>query len=199
MQNADVEPAGDRLGVIDRVVFGDLATGKSAPVQRDAQLFEPVRLRPPGRKLDDAVGPGQRSGHDAVGVVIAAQEVGRHAAIGEARQLPVEKEPDRGVPPVAVEDIPGDHGEGDLLLERARDEILEGVPARPGEAGGDVAVLLREPDERAAQMQVGGVKESEAHRAMLTESAPASEAAGQVVHSARAEPVKLVARRRLGA
>src|SRR5208283_4994758 len=67
MQNPDVEPAGDRFGVIERVVFGDLASRKAAAVERDAQFLEPVRLRSPGRKLEDLIGPSQRTGHDAIG------------------------------------------------------------------------------------------------------------------------------------
>ncbi len=97
--------------------------------------------------------------------MIAAQEKDSNAAIGQARELAIEEQADRGVLPVAVEHISGDHREGDLLLQRARHEVLESVPARAGETSCDIAVLLREPKERASEMQVGGVKELEAHRA----------------------------------
>ena len=138
-----------------------------------------MSLRPPGRELDDLVGPGQRLGHDAVRVVIAAQEVGRDAAVGQTRQLPIEEETDRGVLPIAVENVAGDHRERDLLLQRLRDEVFESQAARLRESGCDVVILLRKAEQRAAEVQIGGVQESEVHCRPIGVTAIRREARGQ--------------------
>ena len=89
--------------------------------------------------------------------MIAAQEERLDAPAREPRELAVEEEADRGVPPVAVEDVAGDHDEGGLELERLRHEVLEGLAACASKARGDIAILLGQPKERAAEVQIGGV------------------------------------------
>ena len=126
-----------------------------------AKVVDAVRLRFSGREFDDPVRPGQRPGQDAVGVMVAAQEKDRNAAPREPGELPIEKQADRCVLPVAVENVSRDHSEGDVLLDRLRHEILEGGAARARQAPRDALVSLGEPVQGAAEMQVGCVDEAE--------------------------------------
>ena len=81
VQDADVEPAGQGLRIVDGVVLDHLAVRKPASVQRDAQILDAVGLRPPRRKLENLVRPGQGFGDEAFGVMVAPQEEGWNAAI----------------------------------------------------------------------------------------------------------------------
>ena len=81
VQDADVEPASNGFWIVDSVVLKHLTVGKAASVQRDAQILDAVALRPPCRKLKNALRPSQGFGDEAFGVMIAAQEEGWNAAI----------------------------------------------------------------------------------------------------------------------
>ena len=95
--------------------------------------------------------------------MVAPQEEGWNAAIGEPSQLPVQEQGDGGVLPLAVKNVAGDHDKRNAFLQRLGDKVFECAPARLGEAGGDLFVLLRQPEERAAEMKISGVQEAEIH------------------------------------
>ena len=163
VQDADVEPASQRFWIVDGIVLNHLAVRKAASVERDAQILDAMRLRAPRRKLENVLRPRQGFGDEAFSVMIAPQEEYWNAAIREASQLPVEEESDRGVLPLAVENVAGDHDERNALLQRLRDKVFECASARLGEARGNVLVLLGKAEKRAAKMKISGVQEAEVH------------------------------------
>ena len=56
MQDADIEPAGHGLRIVDSVVFTHLAIWETASVQGDAQILDAMCLRPSGREFEDSSG-----------------------------------------------------------------------------------------------------------------------------------------------
>ena len=97
------------------------------------------------------------------GVVIALEQEDRHTFLGEPRDLAIEEQGDGGVAPVAVENVAGKNREGDFFLQRAVDQVGEGVAAGRGEPRGERFVAQPQALERAAQMEIGGMEEGEAH------------------------------------
>src|SRR5271166_1313203 len=95
--------------------------------------------------------------------MIAPQEECWNAAIRETSQLPVQEEGNGIVLPLAVKNVAGDHDKRNAFFQRLRDKVFECASARLGEARGDVFVLLRKAEERAAEMQISGVQEAEVH------------------------------------
>ena len=86
-------------------------------------------------------------------------------------ELAVEEEADRGVPPVAVEDVARDHDEGGLELER----LASRGPRRPRGWREQSARRHRRPSRRAqgegAEMKVGRVDEFKRMTGMINPSA----------------------------
>ena len=139
------------------------AMRKAAPVQGDAQFgqFEAFRAR--GGKLPREIGQSEALGDDGIGVVIALEQEDRHACLGEPRDLAIEEQSDGGVAPVAVENVAGKNREGDFFLQHAVDQVGKGVAAGGGEPRGERFVAQAQALERAAQMEIGGMEEGEAH------------------------------------
>ena len=81
MQDADIEPPGYRLRIVDSIILNHLPVRKAASVQRDAQILDAVGLRPLGRKLKNVLRPSQGFGDEAFSVMIAPQEECWNAAI----------------------------------------------------------------------------------------------------------------------
>ena len=189
VQDADVEPASQGFWVVDSVVLNHLTVRKTASVQRDAQILDAVGFRPPGRKLENVVRPGQGFGEEAFSIMIAPQQERWNAAIREARQLPVQEEGDRGVLPFAVKNVAGDHDERNAFLQRLRDKVFECASTRLGKARGNIFVLQRKAEERAAEMKISGVQETKIHPRASTKAvsvAPSINSASRESRSAGA-------------
>ena len=97
--------------------------------------------------------------------MVAAHQDGGDAGAVEPGDLPGEEQADRRVDPVAVVDVAGHDHEGHGALDRAADQILEGLPPGRGQPARQFGIPGSEAGQRAAEMQVRRVDEAEArHR-----------------------------------
>src|SRR4029077_14626578 len=170
MQHADVEPAGKRGRVGERVIFGDDPVRKAAAMQHDLEILEPEALGGAAWKFAHIRRQGDALRHHAFGIVIALEEEDADPGAIEPCQFAIEEEADRGIAPFPLIDVAGDHDEGDLLGKRRIDEGAEGLAARSGEAARELLILERKPLEKAPEMQVGGMQESEFRHLVFVES-----------------------------
>ncbi len=106
------------------------------------------------------------AGDHAGGVVVAADAEHADAGAGEARGFLREELAGAPVLPLAVEQVAGDQHERHLFAQREIDQVgVGGARGGADAVGGRVGVRLQ-PTQRAVDVQVGGVDESEAgHRA----------------------------------
>ena len=87
VQHADVEPAGNRGRVGERVIFGDDPVREAAAMQHDLEVVEPEALGRAARKFAHIRRQGDALRHHAFGVVIALEE--EDAGCRRDRALPI--------------------------------------------------------------------------------------------------------------
>ena len=97
------------------------------------------------------------------GVVIALEQKDRNLRLGQPRDLAIEEQGDRGVAPVAVENIAGENGKSDFFRQRPVDQFDKGLAAGAGQPLAQRLVAQAQAAKRAAEMEVGGVKKGEVH------------------------------------
>ena len=164
VEHADVEIAGQGLGIGRRPVLGLLPLQKAAAVDGDAQGLQLLRLRPLHRKGRHIARQGDRAGDHVFRVVIAVDDEDRDFLPVQAREFAGEEQADGRVFPFAVIDVARDQHEGDALRDGGGDEIGKGVAAGLRKAPGDGLVFQGKAQQGAAQMQVGAMQEGEIHR-----------------------------------
>ena len=120
----------------NRVSFG-LARGKDRHVFRQRQLAADL----------------------AFGVVVAVDHINGNVALAQPRHLLDEEQPGIEVAPVAVIDIAGDNDEIDRFGLRQIDHPLQGPARRPAQQIDRRAIIGRKADQRAVEMDIGGVDE----------------------------------------
>ena len=127
-----------------------------------------------------------------LGVVIALEQEDRNPRLGEPRDLAVEEQSDRGVAPVAVENIAGENRKGDLFRQPPVDQFDKGLAAGSGQPLAQRLVAQAQAAKRAAEMKVGGVEKSEAHGGRGRFVSPSLSRAGRgkkgLVKSSRFDP-----------
>ena len=163
VQQADVEPAMLRLRIGERPIVGYLARRETATVNGHAQVLQQSGLGFPRRKDRNGFGQRDGRGHDTLGVMISLDDVDRDQLAMEPRQFACKEQADRRIAPFAIIDVARYQDEGDPLVDSLRDKAGEGTTARLRKAACDGLVLEREAKQGAAQVQVGGMKEAEAH------------------------------------
>ena len=97
-----------------------------------------------------------------LGVMISVQQEYGDLRGLEPSHLGDEEESGAVVLPVAVVEVARDHYEVHLLRNRETDQVLEGVAGRGTDPPRDVSLLPVKAAERAVQVDVGGVQETEA-------------------------------------
>ena len=129
----------------------------------DGHVVEVAGLGPVDVQRDHVVGQPEVAGHPVLGVVVAADQEDLDAGVAEVGH-PLD-EPEAGVVvlPVAVVDVAGDQDEGDLLVDRQPDQVLQRPPGRPADLRRRAPLVPVEPAQGAVEVDVGGVEELE-HR-----------------------------------
>ena len=167
-----------RRGIARHHVLGDGAGREPHAVDADAKLGQADGVGLVAAQHARSAGVFQPLGDDAGGVVVAADAEDANARAGEARGLLGEELAGAPVLPGAVEQIPGDQDEGDALCEGEIDQVGVGGAGGVADAlGGGVGVGF-EAAQRAVDVQVGGVEESEG-RHVSQSSSCSRDTAGQ--------------------
>jgi hypothetical protein len=159
VQNADVQPAGNRLRVAGKQVLGGGRHPEAAAVQRHPQGLEPEGLGLARGKDMHVVGQFEPARHLALGIVVAVQQIDGDARLPQPPHLPDEEQPRVEVLPVAVVDIARDHHEIDLLVDGMGDERLKSVAGGGAQTLGWRVRVGGKPPQGAVEMEVGGVDE----------------------------------------
>ena len=145
--------------------FVDMAVRETAAMQHDAAGFERDAAGLAGGKHPHRVRIGQIARHHAFGVVIALDDEGRNALAVQPADRADEEQPGGDILPAAVEHIAGDDQEAGLAGDGLGDQRLDRAPPCLGKARRHRRILQPQPGERAVDMQIGGMDETEAHEA----------------------------------
>src|SRR5579875_2210549 len=160
MQQADVEKARHRSGILQRDVFRDVALRKAPAMDGSSQLLDHHGLRPPGRKKPH-IRIFQPAGKPVFGIMIASNEDHPDASLPQPAHAADEEQASAVVTPLPIEDVSGDYDQPALLLDRERDEIVERLPRGIIETRRVILRLFGQAGERTVEMQIGGMEETE--------------------------------------
>ena len=166
MQHADVDGAGHRLAELREQALGRMFLGEAHPVDRDVERSrrEPHGLGAAG-KHRDRLRQRQLAGDARLGVMVAADDEGRDLGFVQPSKLIGEKARrlHRGL--LAVVEVAGDQERVHFLGEADIDDRRERPARRAADQVGERRLTQRQRAERRIEVHVGGVDESEAHRA----------------------------------
>ena len=159
VQHADVEPAGHRRGVAGHQVVGGGGVLEALAVQRHLERGDAKGLGAARGKHLHVVRQLQAARDFAFGVVVAVEQVYRDARLAQPPHLAHEEQAGVIVLPIAVVQIAGNHHEVHLLLDGARHQPLKGLARGCAQALGRRVGIGRQADQRAVEVDVGGVDE----------------------------------------
>jgi len=161
MQDADVEHARDRVRVVGDQVVGNVALPEALTVERGADLLELECFRLSCRKRSHVLWENEAAGDLALCIVVSVEQEGRNTGLCEPPHVSHEEKARLVVPPVTVVKVSRNDYEGDLLLNRLSDEIVECPTCCRPNAFGSAPFLAGESLERTVEMNIGRVNETE--------------------------------------
>jgi hypothetical protein len=159
VQQADVQQPAHRERVARGQVLGDVALRKALAVHRDADVLEQHALGLTRREHAHVLGQAQLARDVALRVMIAGRQHHAHASLPQARQLRGEEQAGRVIAPIAVEHVAGDQQHCGLLFQAQLDQVLERPPRRAAQPVDRRALVPRQAQERAVDVQIGGVND----------------------------------------
>jgi hypothetical protein len=161
VENGKVETPGHRPTVFSSDVVGRLDVLVAAAVDGNAKVGKINRLAAPIRERVNAFRHREVTGDAAAGVVIAVGDERANAGARQASELGERELACSLVLPRSVVEVTGDDDERCLFGDREVDDVREGAPCGAPDERGESRVLRREPAQRAIEMNVSRVDESE--------------------------------------
>jgi hypothetical protein len=163
VQEPDVEEPADRLGVGGAQIFAHRGGREALAVHRQAQLLEHMAGRTLGGELDAMIAQRKVASDLALRVVVAADPHDARAGLAQSGHLRGEEQAGRVVAPVTVVEIPGHEQQPRVLLQAQIDQVLERASRGTAHLRDGRSLVARESDQRAVEVQIGGVHDGEAH------------------------------------
>jgi len=130
-------------------------------VDGDRQLGDLKGLSRAAGKDCDVRGQNQLARNHALRIVVTLHHEDADTRSVQSHHLLAEEKASVEILPVAVVDIAGEEDEGDFLLEGFVDQPLEGTAGCGAEARDRRAFIAVKAAQRAVDVEVGGVEESD--------------------------------------